>query len=178
IANGDRLSGHVLAIEKDQVRFRGVLGTGRDGDQDMTIPLSALSVFWFQAPPAHSDPTRQWLRESRRKDLILLNNGDTLLGSIIGMKSITQPFVFHDGKRESSTEASHIIAIANNTDLARTLRPRGTYARLVLANGCRLALLSAQADDHELRGKTLFGAEVRINWSQIVALDVRQGKAV
>jgi hypothetical protein len=177
-ANGDRLSGDVLAIEKDQVRFRACLGTGRDSDQELSIPLSALAVIWFQSPPAHGDPTRQWLGESRRKDVLLLNNSDTLFGSVVGMKAITQPFRFHDGKRETSIEASHVIALAVNTDLARSLRPRGAYARLVLANGCRLALLSAQADERELRGKTLFGAEVRIAWEQIVALDIRQGKVV
>jgi hypothetical protein len=177
-ANGDRLSGDVLSIEKDHVRFRATLGTDRAGDQEVTIPLSALAVVWFQAPPAHADPTPQWLVESRRKDVLLLNNGDTLLGSIVGMKSSSQPFLFHDGKRELLIETSHIIALALNTDLARTLRPRGSYARLVLANGCRLGLLSAQADDRELRGKTLFGADVRIAWDQIAALDIRQGKAV
>jgi hypothetical protein len=177
-ANGDRLSGDVLAIEKDQVRFRATLGTGHEADQELTIPLSALAVIWFQAPPAHGDPTRQWLYENRRKDKVLLNNGDTVVGSVVGMKAITQPLVFQDDKRETSIEASHLIALAMNTDLARSLRPRGTYARLVLVNGCRLALLSAQADDRELRGKTLFGSEVRIGWDQIVALDIRQGKAV
>jgi len=177
-ANGDRLSGDVLAIEKDQVRFRVILGTGREADQEIAIPLSALAVIWFQSPPAHNDPTRQWLSENRRKDLVLLNNGDALFGSVIGMKTVTQPFRLNDGKRETSIETSHIVALAMNTDLARTLRPRGTYGRLVLANGCRLALLSAHADERELRGKTLFGGEVRIPWDQIVSLDIRHGKAV
>jgi hypothetical protein len=179
-ANGDRLTGEVLAIEKDQVRFRALLGSEtnpKNAEQELSIPLSALSVIWFQSPPTDPESTRKWLTENRRKDVLVLNNGDTLLGSVVGMKAQTQPFLFQDGMRETPIEASHIIALAMNTDLARTLRPRGTYGRLVLANGGRLAILYAQADENTLTAKTLFGGDVKIPWQQIAALDIRQGKA-
>jgi len=65
-----------------------------------------------------------------------------------------------------------------NTDLARTLRPRGPYARLVLVNGGRLSLLSPSAGSVALSAKTLFGAEIKVPLADIVALDRRQGRAV
>jgi hypothetical protein len=50
---------------------------------------------------------------------------------------------------------------------------------LVLANGSRLALASAScADGHTLECKTLFDAAVKVTIDQVVALDLRLGRAV
>ena len=57
-------------------------------------------------------------------------------------------------------------------------QPRGPFGHLVLANGARLALASAHADARRLTGKTLFGAEIEVAVSQVLALDLYQGKAV
>jgi hypothetical protein len=181
-ANGDRLAGQVMKIERGEVKFKAVLGGNGDSaaSQELSIPLSALAVIWFRAPPR--DPadeiSRGWATERRRRDVVLLNNGDTRIGAVAGMASPTAPFLLKEDSREIRIEASHVVAIAMNTDLARSLRPRGAYARLVLANGSRIGLLSASADTATLSGKTLFAADVKIPLEQIVSLDVRQGKAV
>ena len=181
-ANGDRLAGEVLAIEKERVQFKARLGTGSNADvvQELSIPLPAVAAIWFQAPTHEgmSGIGRQWLSERRRRDIILLNNGDTRTGNIIGFKSIKDPFQFEDSGKKASVELGNVVAVGLNTDLARTFRPKGQYGRLVLTNGDRLALSSASADEQLLTGRTLFGSEVRIPWRQIVSLEIRQGKAV
>jgi hypothetical protein len=80
--------------------------------------------------------------------------------------------------RETKVERGTVKAVALSTTLARVPRPRGAYARLVLGDGGRLSLASARADDHVLHGKTLFGTTVEIPLADIIALDLRQGRAV
>jgi hypothetical protein len=75
-------------------------------------------------------------------------------------------------------DRSKVAWIALSTEMARRLRPKATYGRLVLVNGCRLSLASAQAHNRMLIGKTLFGATLSIPLEQMVALDMRQGRAV
>lgn len=181
-ANGDRLAGQLTKIERGEVKFKALLGGSGASEvsQELSIPLSALAVIWFRSPPRDSAQaiSRSWVSERRRRDVVLLNNGDTRIGAVAGMASPIAPFLLKEDNREIRIDSSHVVAIALNTDLARTLRPRGAYARLVLANGGRLGLLSATADTATLSGKTLFGADVKIPFEQIVSLDVRQGKAV
>lgn len=181
-ANGDRLPGHVQSIDKDVVKFRTVLGRDSTGEvvRELAIPLSAVAVIWFRAPPLDSGEEwlARWTAERRRRDLVLLNNGDTRIGVVENMKSPTSALSLKEDARSANIEPGHVVAIAMNTDLARSLRPRGPYARLVLANGTRLSLLSGAADSKELTARTLFGANVMIPVSEITALEVRQGKAV
>ncbi len=180
-ANGDMLPGHVVKIERGLATFRASLGRGgREAISELSIPLSALSVIWFRSPPQDSanEAARHWLSERRRRDVVMLNNGDARIGAVLGMKSPTDPVILKEESRETRIDAGHILAIAMNTDLARALRPRRAYGRLVLDNGGRLGLLSATADAAMLTGKTLFGAEVKIPLERIVSLDIRQGKAV
>ena len=94
------------------------------------------------------------------------------------MKVRMQPLILKEGAKDISIDSLRVVAIAMNTDLARTLKPKGTFGRLVLANGGRLSLMSAEADDQVLTGKTLFGADVKIAIDQIVSLDMREAKAV
>jgi hypothetical protein len=179
--NGDRLAGQVVSIERGEVRFKAAVGSESSPDalHEITIPLSALSVIWFRTLPPDSGELlmRRWASERRRRDVVLLNNGDMRTGVVAGMRSPTSPFLLQEDGKETRIDSGHLVALAVNTDLARTLRPRGVYGRLVLANGGRIALLSATADPLVLTGKTLFGAEVKIPVDRIVSLDIRQGKA-
>lgn len=179
LANGDRLPGDVLTIEKDHVRFRIVTNdeAPRAAGQELSVPIAAVAEIWFQSPP-DSESARAWAGDKRRRDIVLLNNGDTRSGTVLSMKPPAEPFRLKEGAQETRIEPHNIVAIALNTDLARSVRPKAPYARLVLANGARLSLQSAEANEHALTGKTLFGAEIRVPIEQIVALDVRQGKVV
>lgn len=182
-ANGDRMAGEVLAIADGKVRFKAMIGrepTG-EGVQVVDIPLSALAVLWFQAPPADigEELARQWAAERRRRDVVRLRNGDERAGTVKALKEPSAPLVLtQDGGRDAPLDSGLIVAVAMNTDLARTLKPRGAYWRIVLANGSRLSALSIVADETTLTAKPLFGGEVRIPLDQVVALDRRQGRGV
>ena len=179
--NGDRLAGAVAKIEKGEVHFKAAIGgEGAGGAQELTIPLSALAVIWFRSPPEDTgeDLARKWSGERRRRDVLLLSNGDSRAGTVVSMDSLTSALVLKDEANEIRVEAARLVAIALNTDLARSLRPRGAYGRAILSNGGRIGMASASSDGTLVTGKTLFGAEMKIPLSQIVCLDIRQGKAV
>jgi hypothetical protein len=180
-ANGDRLAGEVVAIENDKVRLKAKLGRDMTAAnvQEMALPLSALAVIWFQAPPDDADEAvTRFAGERRRRDVVLAKNGDTRSGTLREMKSTAGPLVLTEDGKEVRLDPAQLVAIAMNTELARTLRPRDAYARLTLANGGRLGVLAPESNLFDLSAKTLFGESLKVPLDQLVSLDVRQGKAV
>jgi hypothetical protein len=185
-ANGDCLPGNVLQVDGERLRFRprfqtrAPLETGRE----LTIPLSLLSVLWFAVPERVEDAEilrRRLLTERRRRDRVLLRNGDLVEGTLSSLdEKALRIEVEANGKRSDVRIARDRVAVvALNTELTRASRPKGLYGRLVLSNGCRLSLASAHTNDGQrLTGKTLFGAVVQIPVEEIVALDHCQGRAV
>src|SRR5438067_2808237 len=70
-----------------------------------------------------------------------------------------------------------VAAFALSTDLADKLPAKGPHARLVLSPddrspGGRLTLVAVACDGKVLRGRTAFGARVRVPLARVVALDV------
>jgi hypothetical protein len=177
-ANGDRLPAHVLGLNGDRVsaHLAAVLGTG----PRTALPLPAVAVVWLTAPDGVDDPAllrRRLLTGRRARDTVLLRNGDVLEGVLTGLDDRT---VRMDVSRKRvTTGRDKVAAVALSTDLANRLRPKGPYARLVLADGTRVSVTRpASADGTTLTGTTLFGAAVRIPLVRVVALDVFQGPAV
>lgn len=175
--NGDRLPGRLVAIAGDKVRFAVRLAE-REPPQELLIPTTALDAIWLGPPPARESGAlpSAWPPEVRPQDQVLLRNRDILRGTLRSADAAKRAIIL--AGPDLSADLGQVTAIAFSTRLARSLRPRGPYGRLVLRNGARLSLLSAQADAAALTGKTLFGAAVTVPTSQIVALDLFQGKAV
>ena len=176
LSNGDCLPGTPLRLSGERVRFTARLGS----DQELSLPLSAVTLFWFATPDSTEDgeQLRQRLASERRKrDVVLLRNGDLIEGTLAALDAEMVQIDQAAGKRVSVTR-DKIAAIALSTELARSLRAKGVYARLVLANGGRVSLLSARADRQALEAKTVFGATIQMPVNQLVALDLRQGRAV
>jgi hypothetical protein len=175
-ANGDRLPAKVVKLAGERLRIRARFGA----EVELVVPLSALSVIWITAPDHEDHPDRLLRRVAagrRQKDTVLLRNGDLLEGLLTGLDGETGLRI--DVNKKAVTVAlDKVAAIALNTELVRSLRPRGVYARLVLANGCRLSLASARTADGALVGKTLFGIEARVPLEQVIALDLCQGRTV
>ena len=73
-----------------------------------------------------------------------------------------------------------IAALAFSTQLLARARPRQPFAHVVLAGGGRLSLTTAAvaADPQQLTATTIFRAAVTIPLCQMVALEMRQGRAV
>lgn len=181
-ANGDRLGGAVHELVNEQL----ILRTPLADKGELRLPLTALRLIWL-ADPANSDDSaqlrRRLLAEERDRDVVWLRNGDVLEGTLVGLdrpgpeaaKALLRLDV--NGK-EVTVERNRVAVVALNTELALVPRPRGPYGRLILDDGSRLSLTSARLENAVLRGETLFGASVRVPVSQLVALDLRQGRAI
>lgn len=180
--NGDRIP--IL------VRNAGGLVGGNDqtlklqtamAEAEWEVPVSATSVVWFAKPPAETpfDLARySWLPANRNRDILRFRNGDTASGAIAGFGEDPPVLKLKPEAGDERTIAqAEVSALAFNPTLARTRKPKGPYARLVLRNGTRLAITLATADAKTLKGKTLFGQTVEISLAELVSLDVIQGKA-
>lgn len=178
-ANGDRLAGNMMRLSNERLTFMAQFGKG---PTQLTLPLTALAILWLAAPDGTLDTEslrRQWLAGRRTRDLIVLRNRDQIEGTLTDLE-IDVIRVRGPDRKEIRLERGRVAAIVLSNDLARTLRPRGAYARAMLANGTRLSFASARIESPSqlLTGKTLFGSAVEVALDQLVALDLHQGRAV
>lgn len=174
--NGDRLPGTPLALSGERIRFKTQVGS----EQDLTLPLSTVSLIWFAAPDETDDRgglRQRLISELRKRDMVILRNGDLVDGTLAALDGGTIQ-LDNPGGKEVKIAQDKVAALALSTELTRSLRPKGIYGRLVLANGGRFCLLSARIEEATLVGKSLFGATVHVPLKEIVALDFRQGCAV
>jgi hypothetical protein len=174
--NGDQVPGSLREIANERLRFRP--GSGLDGEWE--LPVSALSVLWWGNREGRDDADqlrRHWVAERRSRDRVLLRNGDVLEGILTTLDQ--QTLHLEVKRKEIRIARDKVAGVALSTELTRVPQPRGAYGHLVLANGCRLTLVSAQCDDGKtLTGQTLFDNAVKVPVDQIIALDLHQGRAV
>lgn len=181
LTNGDRVRGAVTGGDTRVVRF--VPDSRADAKAEpWSVPLAALAAVWVTPPPADTPPdpaAYPWADGPRRRDAVLLRNGDVLRGTVEGFAADPPAVrVKVAGEPAANTIAlSRVAAIAFDPALARARRPKGPYARLVTADGSRLSLATATADANTLKGTTPFGAAVELPLTDVAALDVLQGKA-
>jgi hypothetical protein len=182
LVNGDRLPVRDVRLDGERLHFRH---PDLEGGKETSLPLAAVAVFWRTAPEKTAVPEklrRQLAAGRRTRDTVLLRNGDVLSGTLEGLDARTVE-VEVDKKRHTA-RTSQVSAVALSTDLADALGPKGPHARLVLTEetgrspGGRLTLTAATADGKVLRGRTAFGAHVRVPLSRVVALDLYGGPAV
>jgi hypothetical protein len=182
LANGDRVPAKGVRLVGERLHFRH---PDLAGGQETALPLAALSVWWVTAPDRAADPEklrRRLATRKRTRDLILLRNGDTVEGVLSALDG--DEAVVEADKKKVAVKLGQVAAVALSTELADALRPKGPYARLVLAGagaaaGTRLSLTEAAcADGATLTGTTAFGAKVRVPLERVAALDVLQGAAV
>jgi hypothetical protein len=170
LANGDRLPGAVRGLNGERLLINANFGK----EAELAIPLSAVSMIWMAAPDG-VDNARKWQRRlvaSRRsRDIVYLRNGDVVEGTLNAIQAKSRDVQIESAKKEVIVPLNKIAVIALNTELVRPLQPKGVHVRLVLDNGCRLTLESAQADRGALRGKTAFGSEVAFGLDHVLAID-------
>ena len=142
------------------------------GGPEISIPLSALRFgFACRQKGSNEELTRRWAGERRRRDVILLNNGDMRNG--LRRRISPTGSLFFKKRGAGAIDAGHVVAVAVNTNwlaacVARCLWPRGA------ANGGGSDLVGP-ADP------ALTGSAVRrgLNSARADRLDrYRQGKAV
>jgi hypothetical protein len=174
LSNGDRIPGHVRDLARERLRLRPAW----EGAAEMSLPVSVLSVLWLEerVGPDSAALLRDLPGERRPRDLVLLRNGDRIEGTLTAINGASLHVEVE--KKDVTVERDRATAVAFSTDLARPLRPRGVFGRLVLRNGCRLSLASAHTDGGLLVAKAVFGETVRVDLDQVAALDLLQGRAV
>jgi len=178
LANGDRIPGRAVSIAADKLLFRAELSH----EQDLTIPLSAVSAVWLtpRAAARATEPDgRRQLTEKRRQDVVLLTNQDALRGTITALAD-GGPLKLDPGAANQpavTVPRERLQGLLLNTELTRTLRPRTAYYQLVLQSGARLSFKTLTLDGAELAGATLFGQTVRVPAIDVVAVNTFQGRA-
>ena len=144
------------------------------------LPLSVVSVLWLVAPDDVGDAEyfrRKLLAERRQHDVVVLRNGDILEGVLAQIEP--RRLRIEVARRNVDVDLAKVAVVAFSSELATVPRPRGTYGRVVLTDGTRLSLQSAEcADGETLTGTTVLDAEVRVPVEQVAALDLHQGRAV
>lgn len=181
LANGDRVRGEVTGGDTRVVRF---VRTSRDDAEPKpwAVPLTALAAVWVTPPPADTPPSPTaypWAATPRRRDAVLLRNGDVLRGTVEGFAADPPAVRVKAAGEPSATSLplSGVSAIAFDPALSRVRKPKGAFARLVTVDGSRLSLATATADANTLEGTTTFGTKVELPLADVVALDVLLGKA-
>jgi len=182
LANGDLLVGRVRQLMDDKLRIECALeerGTLPDR-QVLSVPLEDAALLWWAAPDGVDDSElfrRKLLGQQRKQDIVWLRNGDRVEGDLMDLAD-GQARIRGTSGGQSTAAVDKIAAIALATEFARRQRPIGLHARLMLADGTRLSLMSAKADGHTLEGKTPQGIILRIGVDRIRSIDVLGSCAV
>ena len=85
LANGDRIRGEVIGGDTRTVRFTPARHGAKA--EPWAVPLTALAAVWVTPPPADTPPdpaAYPWADGPRRRDAVLLRNGDVLRGTVDG----------------------------------------------------------------------------------------------
>lgn len=172
LVNGDYLPGTAQGLVGETLRFRAACGE----DRDLKLPLASVSRLWLAIPEGTPSPERfrrQLAAEKRSRDRVYLRNGDILDGIVNTLDG--RKLTIEVNRKELNVDVQErVAAICFSTELARRTPPKLPYGHVILANGCRMTIASAEADAHELRGQAAVGFPVRIPLDQLVAVDLRQ----
>jgi hypothetical protein len=175
---GDRVPGRLVGGDPNTLLFRPAFAPE---SPSWKVPVGSAAVVWFNHLPADTptDPTHYpWLADRRRRDTLLFRNADTAHGTFDGFTAAPPAAKFKsDGGEVRTIPHADLAALAFNPALARTRKPKGPYAHLVLRDGTRLDVVRQAVADGVLRGTTLFGQAVEVPVAELVALDVYGGKA-
>lgn len=176
-ANGDRIPGRVTGGDANSIQFEPSFDVY--GTIEWKLPFAAASVVWFTTQPADTsaDPTRYPWRGEERRDVLRLRNGDVLRGTVERFEPDHAVYFKPDGGDARQFKFASLAAISFNPSLSRPRKPRGVYSHVVFADGTRLNLTAATADAKNLKGKTTFGIAVTIPLTDVLSLDIFQGKA-
>lgn len=182
LANGDRIAGTVVGGDAQVVRLRPDLSMAGE-TEFWRIPLTALAAIWVTSPPGETplDPAvYPWATGTKRRDAVLLRNGDTIRGVIESFTETLPPTARVKSDADPLPTAfpfTGVSALSFDPTLARVRKPKGPYARLVLSDGSRISVADATSNGVTLNATTLFGAALQVRVADVIAYDVLQGKA-
>jgi hypothetical protein len=181
LSNGSRVLGDLLEITDDRLLFSPAPPIETEKDLPWSIPLTAVSVVWLAPPDRTEQPElllRRLAQQERTQDSLLRKNGDKVQGTLKRLKDQTFRIEVK-GNKIVEVSKDKVAALAFNTELVSRARPKGIYAHLVVAKGCRLEITAAriQGGGKTLWGKLPSGGTFTVALDQVAALDYRQGCA-
>lgn len=179
LANGDRFAGTVAGGSGTALTLKASTGNG----QAVTLPLTGVVAVWITAPPADLPPDvarYPWLEAGKKRDVLLLRNGDAIRGRLEAVAADGAGLRFKpDGEATAKPyELATVAALVLDPTLARVKTPKGPFARVTTADGSRISFASLLADESVVTGTTVTGAKVSLPLAELIAVDIRQGKAV
>jgi hypothetical protein len=172
--NGDRIAGELLG-GGPRLRFRPAAAELPEGTAWL-VPLSTVLAVWLTDTPADTppDPTRySWVEGIRNRDLLRFRNGDVVRGTVLGLgpEAAVPAVQFRPEAGEPRAAGrKELAAVVFNPALARSRKPKGAYARVVLHDGSRIDLETPAVTDDTLTGETLFGQKVALPLDAVVGL--------
>ncbi len=184
-ANGDRVlldPQGPFRVADDLLRFRPRPPLTA-GDQTFRPPLGVVTLLWLRPPRGTENPgllLRRLQSQKRTRDRVLLDNGDFLEGVVTALDGANTCRVRETAGKVREVPSAAVAVIAFRSDRQTPGLPKTAFAQLVLADGARLSLTAATLDEaaRVIRGRTLFGAEATFPLADLIALDMRQGRAV
>lgn len=179
LANGDRLAGTLSGGNGLSLTLKATAGNG----QSVSLPLTAVSAVWLVPPPADTpaDVAKYpWLETGKKQDVLLLRNGDALRGRLesVGIDAATVRFMPDGEKTAKPYDTANLAAVLFDPSLARVRPPKGASARVVTADGSRISFATLLSNAEVVTGTTLTGAKFGLPLYEVIAVDIRGGKAV
>ena len=182
LANGERLplaSAARLLLEDEQ--FRAPLAPPiRTEPETLTLPQATLHAICL-APPTGIDDVDLWLNqldgESRKRDLVLLKNGDRVEGSIQKLDAEAGCRI-NLGEQSATFPLNRIALIAFNPEFQARPKTNKPHARIALRSGARFRANSLVLEDGSLRCASAMAGKFTIPVDELVSLQMRQGKAI
>ena len=176
LVNGDRIPGELLLGDDAAVILKSSLNP-----KGLRVPLPAIRALWLIPVPADTPdfPDRySWLDANRKTDVVLLRNGDTVVGDIEAFTAGGKLRIKKTADGAGATlEPNAVAAVAFNPSLGAIRKVKGPFARLAMADGTRVSVANVTADAATLKGAALFGTAIEVPVRELVSLDVQGGKA-
>jgi hypothetical protein len=180
LANGDQLAGEVLTCDDSTLKLR--LQDSPKDRPPLDVPISAISAIWWTALPSSAfteTPIIPGQETTKRRDSLLLRNGDKLTGSVEGFSGNPLQLRLKTAAGETNPiPVASLQSLIYEPGLARVRLPKTAYARVVLQNGTRISVKLPEGTDKSLKATTLFGASVEWPWEEVIAIDYLQSAAV
>ena len=174
LSSGDRIPARELRLDDEKLRFRH---PDLEGNKDSVVPVGSVAMIWRIAPDGTVDIPRyrnRLLRGKRKRDVVLLRNGDTIEGTLNALSA--EQVEVEVARKNVVTKWVRVSAVILSTDLTEKARPKGGYARLVLSStdrspGGRVTVVAPECDGATFSARTTFGSLIHVPLSRVVSLE-------
>lgn len=174
LANGDRLPGEVITLQRHTVTIRlaSLLP-----NEEWTIPHAAWGGSWWQRPVRTPEPERfrwRWQHETPSLDRLQLTNGDLLQGAILRIENGGWQISTSGG---TFTVPSERLAYCRRPAEKQPLLPPA-QAIVTLTDDTRLSFTDISLLEGYLAGRTVYGHRCRFPVAVLQRLEFSPAQTV